>query len=276
MTEDAFYTQSGSIYTPQPIARGPWNQNSLHGRVVIALLAHEIEQKHMSPEWHPARLTVDMYRLPGFAPTEVKTWVVREGGRIKVVDAEFFSGGVSHARATCQLLRRAENPEGERWSPPNWNAPHPDAIDVPQGRNTGLGGMWMMKSVDGAGGMIGPPGERQTWMREIRPLVAGKPLTPFTRVAPASDFASPLANRSDKGLGFINTDVTIYMHRLPVGEWIGLANTNHHATDGIAIGECFLYDVEGPFGSAAVAALAQKRMAGPPPQQVVAKTTGDK
>jgi len=32
---------------------------------------------------------------------------------------------------------------------------------------------------------------------------------------------------------------------------------NHNASDGIAIGECFVYDVEGPIGSASVAALAQ-------------------
>ena len=45
-----------------------------------------------------------------------------------MVDAEFFSAGVSMARATCQLLRRTENPDGAIWSPPNWDAP-PPAVD---------------------------------------------------------------------------------------------------------------------------------------------------
>jgi hypothetical protein len=43
------------------------------------------------------------------------------------------------------------------------------------------------------------------------------------------------------------------------GEWIGFEVVNHHATDGIAIGECFIYDERGPIGSTAVVALVQKR-----------------
>jgi hypothetical protein len=96
-------------------------------------------------------------------------------------------------------------------------------------------------------------------MAEMRELVAGAPLTPFTRVAVAADFASPLANRHETGLGYINTDVTVYLHRLPVGEWIGFEKINHHATDGVAIGECFLHDTQGPIGSASCAALRQVR-----------------
>ncbi|MBW8856352.1 MAG: thioesterase family protein, partial [Bradyrhizobium sp.] len=34
---------------------------------------------------------------------------------------------------------------------------------------------------------------------------------------------------------------------------------NHHATDGIAIGECWLYDEQGPIGTSTVAALAQRK-----------------
>jgi hypothetical protein len=96
-------------------------------------------------------------------------------------------------------------------------------------------------------------------MREVRELVAGTPLTPFVRAALASDFASPFANAGNGGLGYINSDVTLYQHRPMKGEWIGFEVVNHHATDGVAVGECFVYDIEGPIGSASVAALAQKR-----------------
>ena len=103
-------------------------------------------------------------------------------------------------------------------------------------------------------------------MSEVRDLVEGTPLTPFVRVAVAADFASPFANAGDQGLGYINSDVTLYLHRLPVKEWIGFEVVNHHATDGIAIGECWLYDQQGPIGTSTVAALAQRKpMAKPPP-----------
>jgi acyl-CoA thioesterase len=103
-------------------------------------------------------------------------------------------------------------------------------------------------------------------MSEVRDLVEGTPLTPFVRVAVAADFASPYANAGDHGLGYINSDVTLYLHRLPVKEWIGFEVVNHHASDGIAIGECWLYDQQGPIGTSTVAALAQRKpMAQPPP-----------
>ena len=36
-------------------------------------------------------------------------------------------------------------------------------------------------------------------------------------------------------------------------EWVGFEVKNHGATDGVAIGECWLYDEEGPIDPAAVA-----------------------
>jgi acyl-CoA thioesterase len=80
----------------------------------------------------------------------------------------------------------------------------------------------------------------------------------------AADFASPFANAGEQGLAYINSDVTLYLHRLPVKEWIGFEVVNHHATDGVAIGECSLYDQQGPIGTSTVAALAQRKPMGQP------------
>ena len=259
MTENPpFFTREGDAYLPTTISRGPWDPNSLHGRVIIGLLAFVIEQDHGGADFQPARLTVDMYRLPDLSPITVTTRVVREGYRIKVVDAEFVSGGVAMARATCQLLRRTENPPGQVWTPPNWDAPKPADIAEPTDARSGMGGMWAMKPISGD---MRTPGPRRTWMKEVRELVGGLPLTPFIRVAAGCDFASPFANFGDQGLQYINSDVTLYLHRNPTTDWVGYEVVNHGATDGVAIGECFLYDEQGPIGSASCAALAQRRMA---------------
>jgi hypothetical protein len=230
MTNQPFFTTDRDAYIPTPTASGPWDPNSLHGRVIIGLLGFVIEQRHGSDDFIPARLTVDMFRLPGMAPIEVNTRVIRDGLRIKVVEADFISGGVAMARASCQLLRRTENAAGNVWSPPNWDVPKPDDIPKPTDPRLGMNGKW------------------------------------FARVAVGCDFASPFANAGDQGLGYINSDVTLYLHRLPVTNWIGFDVVNHHATDGVAIGECWLYDEQGPIGTSTVAALAQKKpMAKPPP-----------
>jgi len=51
----------------------------------------------------------------------------------------------------------------------------------------------------------------------------------------------------------------VYLHRLPESEWVGFRSVNHQATDGVAVGECWLYDAAGSIGFASCAALAQKR-----------------
>lgn len=256
MSNPPFFIVDGDHYVPTSASRGPWNPNSLHGRVIAGLLGAEIERLHGDPAFIPARLTVDMYRLPNLSPVEVVTRVVREGQRIKVIDAEFISGGVSAGRATCQLLRKTERPEGTVWKPPGWDAPKPEDIAPPEPRSGPMAGMWAMRPISGGFGTVG---QKRTWMSEVRELVEGRPLTPFVRVAVAADFASPFANAGDQGLKYINSDVTVYLHREPVGEWVGFEAADHGDTAGVAFGECRLYDVEGPIGSASCCALAQKR-----------------
>ncbi|HEX2591979.1 MAG TPA: acyl-CoA thioesterase domain-containing protein [Rhizomicrobium sp.] len=256
MNNEAFFKREGETYLPTEAGRGPWNPNSLHGRVVIGLLGHELERVEGGGDWMPARLTVDMYRLPDFSPITAVTRVVRGGRRIKLVDCELISGGKSVARGTCQFLIRSENAPGKTWSPPKWDAPLPETLPPPPPGQFGQR-MWKMRNVSDWFGSN--EGRRGAWMAEIREIVEGVPLTPFSRVAVAADFTSPLANRAEDTLGYINTDVTVYLHRLPVSEWIGFERVNHHATDGVAIGECFLHDIEGPIGSASCAALRQSR-----------------
>lgn len=273
MENQAFFTRKGDGYVANPVSRGPWNPQSLHGRVIIGLLAFQIEQRHGDPQFIPARLTVDMYRLPDFSPIEIATRVVRDGNRIKVIDAEFLSGGVSVARATCQLLRKAKAPEGAVWTRPTWDATSPDETPDEPPRANGMGSMWARKPISGG---IGLPGPRRTWMAEVREMVEGTPLTPFQRVALCADFASPFANAGDQGLSYINSDATMYLHREPLGEWIGLEVCDHGATDGVAIGECWLYDAQGPIGSATVAALAQQRRMQMPPTEPKAQKAEEK
>src|SRR5258706_10147911 len=125
MTNQPFFTRDHDAFIPTPVASGPWDPNSLHGRVIIGLLAFAIEQRHGVDDFVPARLTVDMFRLPTLAPIEVTTKLIRDGLRIKVVEADFYSGGVNMARAPCQLLRKTEKPQGRVWAPPNWGRAAP-------------------------------------------------------------------------------------------------------------------------------------------------------
>jgi len=252
---EPFFTRDGARLIPNECALGPWTAGSLHGRVVIGLLAAEIERQHGDADYMPARLTVDLYRAPGMAPIEVVTRRVRDGHRIRVVDAELFSEGKSAGRASCQLLRRTANPQGSVWTGPVWEVPLPEDTPEPDDMGAKLQSRWWrLKPISGR---IGEVRQRRAWLNEIRLLVGGEPLTPFARVAAGVDYASPLANAGDQGLGYINSDVTLYLHRLPVGEWIGYESMAHGASEGVAVGHCNVYDVEGRIGWASACALGQ-------------------
>ncbi len=64
MTNQPFFTRDRRRLHADAGRERPWDPKSMHGRVVIGLLAHEIEQRHGGDDFVPARLTVDMFRLP--------------------------------------------------------------------------------------------------------------------------------------------------------------------------------------------------------------------
>jgi hypothetical protein len=258
---EPFFRREGDAYTPTLMANGWWRPTgNLHARVMIGLFAHVIEQQFGEPDFQPTRLTADLYRLPELDPVTVSTRLVRQGGRIKVIEAELFSGGVSSARASCQLLRRGQQPEAALWSPANWDAPPPDQVPPPP---TPFTDKWEMRPILPPGlsmsNGLRAPGPRRTWLREVRPLVEGEPYSPFSRIATGVDYTSPTSNAAETGLDFINSDVTLYLHRQPVGEWIGYEVADHRSAEGVALGHCRLHDVNGPVGFSSCAALAQNR-----------------
>lgn len=252
-----FYTRDGDVYSPTDVSAGPWRNRSLMGRVVVGLLGAVIEERHGDPAFIPSRLTVDLHRLPDFSPVEISTKVVREGGRIRVVEAEFLSGGVSAAHAVCQFLKKTENPDGNVWSPGrNWDAPAPE--DVPDTPDSKRFDRWDVRPFVGH---IGAVSEKRAWVRDFRELVGGQKLTPFGHVALCADFVSPFSNIGDKGPTFINSDVNLHLHRLPVSDWIGFQVVNFQADDGIALGQVRIFDTKGSIGAATASAIAQARPA---------------
>ncbi|HXH22908.1 MAG TPA: acyl-CoA thioesterase domain-containing protein, partial [Dehalococcoidia bacterium] len=109
----AFLTRRDDLFLPAPIARGPWNPNSLHGRLLAGLLAHTVEQRFGRPDFQFARLTIDLFRLPPLAPLSIDVALRREGNRIRVAEGSISSEGLEVARGSVVMLRRAEQPEGE-------------------------------------------------------------------------------------------------------------------------------------------------------------------
>jgi hypothetical protein len=255
MADLAFFRRDRDTFLPLPAAVGYWTADSIQGRALIGLLGQEIERRHGESGLIPVRLTVDMHRLARMGPVEIATRVIRDGGRLRLIEATLLCEGSEYARATCQFLRATAAPAGRVWpGVPAWDVPPPDALPtLPDPEHKRLSD-WRVIA-----GEIGVFGPRRMWMRERITIVEGEALTPFARVAVGADLASPVLHASDAGIFYINSDVTVQLHRLPQGEWLGLDALLHDAAQGIAVGQCRIYDETGPLGTIGVTALSNQR-----------------
>ena len=72
-------------------------------------------------------------------------------------------------------------------------------------------------------GWLGEPGPGAVWGRLRVPVVAGEEPTPLQRLAALADSANGAGAPLDiRSWLFVNTDLTLHLHRMPVGEWMAV------------------------------------------------------
>ena len=226
------------------------------GHAVGALLAWAVEREADDAEMQPARLTVDLPRPTAMAPIEAHTRVLRDGKRLKLIEATLTQSGVEVARASGLFLRRCEQPPGEVWTEPVVMPPVPpdDEIDPASLFIHTYG--WGMPLMRRAQDWRGETGAKYTWLNVAQPVVEGDPLTPLVRAAMAGDVCASLANWGSEGLQFINADYTVTLSRLPEGAVLGLASHTHLSHGGVATGSATLVDARGAVGTCVALAVA--------------------
>jgi hypothetical protein len=254
LTAGAYFLAEPDGLRPVAEAQSPWSADMLHGRLLAGLAARAVEREDHDPALRIARLTVDMFRFPPMTPYTIETEVARDGHRVRVVSVSIRAGGGEVARAAALMLRTGEHPKTAVWRAPAWDAPPPDEVPPPEGQVPTSG--WELRVMSPGG--FWTADRKRVWTRDSWQLVEGEDLSPAVRAALAADLPNPLANSGAEGLQFINADLTLFLGRPPATEWIGLEVTDHLGHDGIAIGSCNLYDVEGPIGSSTVCALTNR------------------
>ncbi len=242
-------------YLPTEIARGGWGP-SLSGHVVGGLLGWAAERLVADQQFQPARLTIDLPRPTALEPVEVRTRVLQDRRRLRLVEVVLVQNGNPVARASALFLRRGPQPDGQVWSQP---------VDMPQlpADHGDVASLFIRTYGWGAGIQNPDPdwartsGPKYTWLQETRPLVDAEPMTAFTRAAMAGDITASIANWGNRGLQFINVDYTLTLSRLPEGPHLGLASLTHYSDDGVATGSAVLVDPAGPIGNCVSVAIAQ-------------------
>jgi Acyl-CoA thioesterase C-terminal domain/Acyl-CoA thioesterase N-terminal domain len=258
---------AGSVYVGRDgrlvateLSRGPWDANAQHGGAPAALLMREFERCAGADGLSIARATYEFLRPIPLGELEVRASVTRPGRRVQLLEGSIFDpGGVELVRARALRVAPADAdgvttpepappPGPEHGRPDDPRPPHglamfaPDAIEV--------------RFVEGQFGQ----GPAAAWFRLRHPLVAGESPSPLQRLAAAGDFGNGIsAVLSWDEYMFINPDLTLYVDRVPEGEWICLRSQTTLTPGGIGTAESLLFDQRGRVGRATQALLVARR-----------------
>ena len=257
MSTAPVFEGSDGRFVATEVGRGPWDPRALHGGAPAALLMREFERLPSADGLLLSRVTYEFMRPVPVGPLEVRAEVVRPGRRVQLLDGSISAGGVEVVRARALQIQAAAEAEAvdgsspppgpEHGGPRELRAPHrpmfaPDAIEI--------------RFVEGAWAQ----GPCTAWFRLVAPIVAGEEPSALQRLAAAGDFGNGIsATLSWDDYLFINPDLTLYVERAPVGEWIGLDAQTRIAAGGVGLAESVLYDERGRVGRATQALLVAPR-----------------
>jgi hypothetical protein len=251
------FARDGDIYVPTAHAVGPWDPQALHGGAPTALAAGAIEA--LAPAMRVARLTAEFLGPVPLAPLRVEAAIVRPGRRFQVAEATVRARDRDALRVRAVLMRRGAVAGVPRGDAPAPLAPGPEAVprlpltDAPSFAGTGM-------DVRVVAGAFTDPGPAAAWFRLDRPLVAGEAPTPVQRAVAAADFGNGLSQVLDWTTWlYVNTDLTVHLHRDPEGEWVALDARTVIEPDGSGLATSILHDRRGPIGTAAQTLFVDRR-----------------
>jgi len=265
----AIFEVDGDIVVPSEIARGPWSPHAQHGGAPSALLAGLLERVDAGPPAFTVRLTVDLMRPVPLTPLRAVTRVVRPGKKVQLVEGALLDGDVEVARASALRLRILgdelepawESPDVPRLAPPGPTTRFPRV-------ESGQLGFWNAVEMSAVRGELFVPGPAAVWFRLRVPVIAGEEPSPLQRVAAVADFGNGVGSGIDRTrLTFINADVNVTLHRLPVGEWVALDGQMFAEASGIGVAESVLHDEHGRIGRGVQTVILEELdgLAGPAP-----------
>jgi len=257
---DALFEQiDEGLYRATEATLSPWGDQSLHGGPPTMLMARELERFSADQPMFVARLTVELLRPVGRTPLGVSSRLVRPGRKVHLVEASLWNGEQEVARTTALRMRVGEVGVPVDDQP----LPHPPPESLPEWSGGWRpGAAYHLQGVE----VRGPAQERRevgpgwAWFRLRLPLVEGEVPSGLVRICAAADFPNGISHVVDpRRTSFLNPDLTIHVHRLPVDEWVMVDAATWLAPQGVGVAEGALYDRRGRIGSSAQSLLVEPR-----------------
>ncbi len=253
MSVDAVFVQVGDVYEATELGLGPWYPGALHGGAPAALIVHAVNGHAVADGLRLARITYEFVRPVPQAALAVAIEVVRPGRRVTLIDAALRDGeGTEVTRARALLVRPSEvdPPAGPLGGPPSFPGPEQGVPNDWEGRQR-RGFATDAMEIRFVKGRFLERGEAIAWFRLRHPLVAGRAVHPLETVAAASDFGNGIAAVLDWDRHvFINPDLTLYVERPPVDEWVALESQTRIAAGSVGVAESVMWDRRGRIGRA--------------------------
>lgn len=244
-----FYEPDGQRFISTELTRGPWSSDFQHGGPPSALLTRAIEKLPGGEGKRLAQIAVDLLHPIPVAPVTVRAETIRAGKNVDLSEAILEADGkvlmVAHGwRYRSTEMELGIDTDTPAPPPPSSGRPEPFfPTDHEVGYHTAI--EWLFTE-----GAFMEQGDAQVWMRMRAPLVAGEEPTGAQRALCSSDSASGISARLHTGeFLFVNTDLTVALHREPIGEWLHLDASTTLTDEGAGTTTSTISDRSGTVGT---------------------------
>ena len=204
------------------------------------------------PEHQLVRLTVDLARPIPHAGFHVETEVVRSGRTVGTTSSTLIDGNGNTVATAHSMHIAAHRPIDMPTAPcdtPRLSDAEPGAFPLTEHAHD-LAAFDSGVQVRYPAGNGPRPGPNRIWMRSL-PLLDTEEPSPFQRICPLADCGNAVSRNADPDrITFMNTDLTIVLHRPPIGEWLGMDSVSRWESNGIGMSDSLLFDDVGPVGRA--------------------------
>ena len=262
MGDSYFTTPDGEWFQPTDFCRGPWDPDACHAGPPTGILARASELA--VPHQPLARITVDLIRPVPQAGFRVASEVVRSGKTVSTTLMRVFAADGKEV-ITARGLHQAAGGEGELDDVPTTPyvpPPLAEAVDgpFPVGRAAhDLPFFRQSVRVRYNPGERTEAGPKRVWMAAL-PLLPDEEPSPFQRICPLADCANAFGRTTDDlGYAYMNTDLTVLLHRPPQGEWLGMDVLGRWEPTGVGMSDAVLFDELGAVGKSLQTLLLRRR-----------------
>ncbi len=257
MVESFFEPLGGDRWRATVHTTGPWDARTQHGGPPSALLGRAVERCSPREELQVARITVEILGPITVGELEVTAAVTRPGRSVERVEAVLTANGREVALAAAWRVLRTDAPAVP--------SRHPDPPALPEQGWAGPPEGWIdgyLSAIEwrAGRGVFGQSGPAALWTRMLHPLVPDEAPSPLQRVLAVADSGNGASSELDlNDWLFINPELTVHLHREPVGEWICLDATTTISPGGVGLATSVLSDLSGPIGVGAQSLLVTPR-----------------